>query len=45
MSPRLASASATQLNEITFSPFGLHCPQLDEDLSIRGIMSFLQAQS
>ena len=37
--PRLESASDTELNEIDVSPFGLHWPQLDEDLSIRGILA------
>jgi hypothetical protein len=35
--PRLAKATAAQLNNIELSPFGLHWPDLDEDLSIRGI--------
>ena len=35
--PRLAAATAAQLNKIELSPFGLHWPDLDEDLSIRGI--------
>ena len=35
--PRLASASPAQLDNIELSPFGLHWPDLDEDLSIRGI--------
>jgi len=35
--PRLAQATSTQLNNIELSPFGLHWPDLDEDLSIRGI--------
>jgi uncharacterized protein DUF2442 len=35
--PRLAQATPTQLNNIELSPFGLHWPDLDEDLSIRGI--------
>ena len=45
--PRLAKASAKQLNNIEISPFGLHWPELDEDLSFRGIVagSFGQAKS
>ena len=35
--PRLASATPAQLNNIELSPCGLHWPDLDEDLSIRGI--------
>jgi hypothetical protein len=35
--PRLANASVQQLNNIEISPFGLHWPDLDEDLSFRGI--------
>jgi hypothetical protein len=35
--PRLAHATPAQLNNIELSPFGLHWPELDEDLSIRGI--------
>lgn len=34
---RLRSASHAELNEIEISPFGLHWPKLDEDLSIRGL--------
>jgi hypothetical protein len=35
--PRLAKGTADQLNNIEISPFGLHRPDLDEDLSFRGI--------
>ena len=34
---RLANGTPTQLNNIELSPFGLHWPDLDEDLSFRGI--------
>ena len=34
---RLRSASHVELNDIEISPFGLHWPKLDEDLSIRGL--------
>ena len=34
---RLAPGTAEQLNNIELSPFGLHWPDLDEDLSFRGI--------
>jgi hypothetical protein len=36
--PRLACGTAAQLNHIEISPFGLHWPDLDEDLSIRGLL-------
>jgi len=35
--PRFAGATPAQLNKIELSAFGLHWPDLDEDLSIRGI--------
>jgi hypothetical protein len=35
--PRLAKATPAQLNNIELSPFGIHWPDLDEDLSFRGI--------
>jgi hypothetical protein len=35
--PRLAKGTPSQLNNIEISPFGLHWPDLDEDLSFRGI--------
>ncbi len=34
---RLAKGTAKQLNNIEISPFGIHWPDLDEDLSFRGI--------
>ena len=37
--PRLAKATPTQLNNIELSPFGLHWPDLDEDLSLRGLLA------
>ena len=36
--PRLARGTAQQLNNIEVSPFGLHWPDLDEDLSFRGLL-------
>ena len=36
--PRLALGMEKQLNNIEISPFGLHWPDLDEDLSLRGIL-------
>ena len=35
--PRLAKGTPEQLNHIQLSPFGIHWPDLDEDLSFRGI--------
>jgi Protein of unknown function (DUF2442) len=35
---RLAAGTDSQLNRIEISPFGLHWPDLDEDLSFRGIL-------
>jgi hypothetical protein len=35
--PRLARGTPEQLNNIELSPFGLHWPDLDDDLSLRGI--------
>ena len=35
--PRLATGTPEQLNHIEISPFGLHWPDLDEDLSFRGL--------
>jgi hypothetical protein len=37
--PRLARGTAAQLSNIEISPFGLHWPDLDEDLSFRGILA------
>ena len=36
--PRLARGTHQQLNHIEISPFGLHWPDLDEDLSLRGLL-------
>ena len=36
--PRLAKGTPEQLNNIELSPFGLHWPDLDEDLSLKGIV-------
>lgn len=36
--PRLEGATLEQLNDIELSPFGIHWPQLDEDLSFEGIL-------
>jgi hypothetical protein len=37
--PRLEGKPDRLLSEIEVSPFGLHWPALDEDLSIRGILT------
>lgn len=37
--PRLARGTPQELANIEISPFGLHWPDLDEDLSIRGILA------
>jgi len=36
--PRLAPGTPQQLSHIELSPFGLHWPELDEDLSFRGLL-------
>jgi hypothetical protein len=36
--PRLSRGTPQQLNNIEVSPFGLHWPDLDEDLSFRGLL-------
>jgi hypothetical protein len=35
--PRLRGGSPSQLDNIEISPFGLHWPDLDEDLSFEGL--------
>lgn len=35
--PRLQNGSPAQLNNMEISPFGLHWPELDEDLSFEGL--------
>ena len=35
---RLSRGTPAELNHIEISPFGLHWPDLDEDLSFRGIL-------
>ena len=37
--PRLACGTPEQLNRIEISPFGIHWPELDEDLSFRGLLA------
>jgi hypothetical protein len=36
--PRLERASLDALNNVELSPFGIHWPELDEDLSFEGIL-------
>ncbi len=36
--PRLARGTAAQLNHIELSPYGIHWPELDEDLSFQGLL-------
>jgi hypothetical protein len=43
VSERLKAGTSEELSEIELSPFGLHWPLLDEDLSIRGILAGQQA--
>ena len=38
INPRLSRGSPEQLANIELSPFGLHWPDLDEDLSFRGML-------
>jgi len=35
--PRLSCGTIDQLNNVEISPFGLHWPDLDEDLSLDGL--------
>jgi hypothetical protein len=37
--PRLAKGSPGQLDHVEISPMGLHWPDLDEDLSFRGLLT------
>lgn len=36
--PRLAAATHEERSHIELSPMGLHWPDIDEDLSIRGLL-------
>ncbi|MBN2295737.1 MAG: DUF2442 domain-containing protein [Pirellulales bacterium] len=36
---RLAGGTPEQLNNIELSPYGLHWPDLDEDLSFQGLLA------
>ena len=35
--PRLENGTAEQLSQIELSPYGIHWPELDEDLSFEGL--------
>ena len=37
--PRLARGTPEQLSRIELSPYGIHWPDLDEDLSFRGLQA------
>jgi hypothetical protein len=37
--PRLARGTPAQLNHVELSPFGIHWPDLNEDLSFRGLLA------
>jgi hypothetical protein len=36
--PRLARGTAEQLSQMELSPYGIHWPELDEDLSFQGLL-------
>jgi len=36
--PRLAKGTPAQLTHVEISPFGIHWPELDEDLSFEGLL-------
>lgn len=39
VNPRLSGGTAEQLDRVEFSPYGVHWPDLDEDLSFRGLLA------
>lgn len=43
--PRLLGASSELLNAVELSPSGLHWDELDEDLSVQGMLAGLGAHS
>ena len=43
--PRLAGKPERLLSNIEVSPFGLHWPDLDEDLSVAGLLAGADEQS
>ncbi len=38
--PKLDSADSAALEQYTLSPFGIHWPELDEDLSFEGFFNY-----
>ena len=36
--PRLVKGTVAQLSNMEISPLGIHWPELDEDLSLRGLL-------
>lgn len=40
--PRLLNASEKELNQFELSPYGIHWPLLDEDLSFEGFFQYSQ---
>jgi len=36
--PRLAAASSAELSHVEITPLGIHWPDVDEDLSIAGLL-------
>jgi len=38
--PRLSNASPAEREQFEFSPFGIHWPDLDEDLSFEGFFTY-----
>jgi len=42
---RLARGTPEQLSHMELSPFGVHWPELDEDLSFRGLLAGNYGQS
>ena len=41
--PRLLAASAAERAAVEFSPFGVHWPEIDEDLSVEGMLKGAKA--
>lgn len=41
--PRLLAASHVQRNALELSPFGIHWPEIDEDLSVEGMIKGARA--
>ncbi len=41
--PRLHAASAAERAAVEFSPFGVHWPEIDEDLSVEGMLKGAKA--